>query len=161
QPMTEEEVYEDDRGPGGDIYRKGSLIMHSLRMLIGDEAFFESVTRLVYGRPDPRPGNFEPRYASTPDFLAIVNEVTGQDLGWFFNGYLYQAALPDLVSWQQGDRLMLEWVVGDGSAFPMPVEVSVDGQVQTVAMTGGRGEVRGVGPHSHVLIDPQNKVLRR
>lgn len=161
QPMTEEEVYEDDRGPGGDIYRKGSLIMHSLRMLIGDEAFFESVTRLVYGRPDPRPGNFEPRFASTPDFLAIVNEVTGQDLGWFFNGYLYQAALPDLVSRQQGDRLMLEWVVGDGSPFPMPIEVSVDGRVQTVPMTGGRGEVRGVGPHSHVLIDPQNKVLRR
>ena len=27
-------------------------------------------------------------YQSTPDFLAIVNEVTGQDLGWFSLDYV-------------------------------------------------------------------------
>jgi aminopeptidase N len=157
---TEDQVYDGDIGPGNDIYSKGSLIAHSLRLLIGDEAFFNAVRRLVYGRADPAPGNFRPRYASTPEFLALVNEETGGDYGWFFRGYLYQAALPDLIETREGDRLTLHWVTGDGAAFPMPVEVEVDGVVQTVPMTGGQGSLT-VPANAHVLIDPANKVLRR
>jgi len=157
---AEDEVYKGEVGPGNDIYYKGSLIAHSLRLLIGDEAFFRSVTRLVYGRPDPRPGNFTTRYATTDEFLAIVNEEAGRDLTWFFRGYLYQAALPDLRQTREGDRLTLEWVTGDGGVFPMPVEVEIDGRVVTVPMTGGRGQVTAPAG-AHVLIDPQNKVLRQ
>lgn len=157
---SEDEVYQGDVGPGLDIYNKGSLVAHSLRMLIGDEAFFRSVTRLVYGRPDPRPGNFTTRHASTDDFLAIVNEEAGRDLTWFFRGYLYQAALPDLRETRDGGRLHLEWVTGDGAAFPMPVEVEIDGRRLTVPMTDGRGDI-AVDERAHVLIDPDSKVLRR
>ncbi|MFN3837342.1 MAG: M1 family metallopeptidase [Brevundimonas sp.] len=159
-PKTEDEVYKADVGPGNDIYSKGSLISHSLRRLIGDAAFHEAITRLVYGRPDPRPGNFAPLYRSTDDFLQIVNQVTGQDYGWFFRGYLYNAALPVLEETREGGRLRLQWTTGDGGAFPMPLEVEIDGAVQTVAMTGGRGEI-AVPAGAHVLIDPQNKVLRQ
>jgi len=42
----------------------------------------------------------------------------------------------------------------------MPVEVEIDGRVRTVAMTGGLGEI-AVPAGAHVLIDPQNKVLRQ
>ena len=157
---SEGEVYDGEVGPGNDIYSKGSLIAHSLRMLIGDEAFFRAVTTLVYGRPDPRPGNFEPIYRSTPDFLRIVNDVTGRDYGWFFRGYLYQAALPVLNETREGETLNLSWTTGDGAAFPMPVEVSVDGRVRTLDMTGGRGSIT-VPAGAHIVIDPQNKVLRR
>ncbi|MRL68812.1 M1 family metallopeptidase [Brevundimonas sp. SPF441] len=159
-PKTEDQVYKGDVGPGNDIYSKGSLISHSLRMLIGDAAFHDAVTRLVYGRPDPRPGNFAPLYRSTGDFLAIINDVTGQDYGWFFRGYLYNAALPVLIQTRNGDVLKLEWTTGDGGVFPMPLEVEIDGRVQTVAMTGGRGQI-AVPAGAHVLIDPQNKVLRQ
>ncbi|HYC97454.1 MAG TPA: M1 family metallopeptidase [Brevundimonas sp.] len=157
---TEDEVYNGDIGPGNDIYSKGSLIAHSLRMLIGDEAFFRSVTRLVYGTATPRPGAFRPRYGTTQEFLALVNEETGRDLTWFFRGYLYQAALPDLRQTREGGELALEWVTGDGGVFPMPVEIEIDGRRRTVAMTGGRGRV-AVPAGAHVLIDPDNKVLRR
>ncbi|GAA0618351.1 M1 family metallopeptidase [Brevundimonas kwangchunensis] len=157
---SEDQVYQGDVGPGLDIYNKGSLIAHSLRMLVGDEAFFRSVTRLVYGRPDPQPGNFTTRHASTDDFLAIVNEEAGRDLTWFFRGYLYQAALPDLRETRENGRLRLEWVTGDGAAFPMPIEVEVNGERTTVPMTGGRGEI-AVGERAHVLIDPDSKVLRQ
>lgn len=160
EEKSEDEVYKGDVGPGLDIYNKGSMIAHSLHRLIGDEAFFRSVTRLVYGRPDPRPGNFTTRYATTPEFLAIVNEETGQDLGWFFRGYLYNAALPELRETRDGTGLALEWVTGDGGAFPMPVEVEVDGRRIALPMTGGRGRVEAA-PGAHVLIDPDNKVLRR
>jgi aminopeptidase N len=157
---SEDEVYKGDVGPGLDLYNKGSLIAHSLRMLIGDQAFFRSVTRLVYGTAEPRPGQFQPRYGTTDEFLAIVNEEAGRDLTWFFKGYLYQAALPDLRQTREGDSLRLEWLTGDGAPFPMPLEVEIDGRRQTVAMTDGEGRITAP-TGAHVLIDPDNKVLRR
>ena len=57
-------------GPGTDIYYKASWMLHTLRGLIGDDAFLRATRRLVYGRPDPRPGNFQPRFASTDEFVA-------------------------------------------------------------------------------------------
>lgn len=86
-------MYADTTGPRGDIHPKGSWVAHTLRQLIGDEAFFTSLRILVYGRPDPRPGNFVPQFGTTLGFLAIVNRVTGADFTWFFNVYLYRAAL--------------------------------------------------------------------
>ena len=157
---AEDDVYKSDAGPGLDLYNKGSLVAHSLRMLIGDEAFFRSMTRLVYGTADPRPGNFTTRYGTTDEFLALASEESGQDLTWFFRGYLYQAALPDLRQTREDGQLSLEWVTGDGGAFPMPVEVEINGRRQTVAMSGGRGRI-AVPAGAHVLIDPDNKVLRR
>ncbi|HEX8661511.1 MAG TPA: M1 family peptidase, partial [Brevundimonas sp.] len=61
---------------------------------------------------------------------------------------------------RDGDHLVLEWVTGDGGVFPMPVEIEIDGRRQTLAMTGGRGRIAAPGS-AHVLIDPENKVLRR
>ena len=159
RPMTVDDVYGGANGPGGDIYTKGSLIAHSLRMLIGDEDFYRAITTLVYGRPDPRPGNFEPQFASTPDFLRIVNEVTGKDYGWFFKAYLYEASLPVLNQTRADGRLTLEWSTPAG-AFSMPVEVEIDGRVATLPMTGGRGSI-AVRDGQHVRIDPQNKILRQ
>src|SRR3546814_13297237 len=55
--MTGEGVYSDETGPGLDIYYKGTLLLHSLRALIGDEAFFRANRELVYGRAEPGPGD--------------------------------------------------------------------------------------------------------
>ncbi len=153
-------VYTDTTGPALDLYYKGALIAHTLRLHIGDEAFYESLRRLVYGRPDPQPGNFQPRYASTPDFIAIVNKVTGRDMGWFFDAYLYQAALPDLIMTRQGTDVWLEWKTGNGTPFPMPVEVEVDGQVLTLPMTNNRAHFTAP-EQTHILLDPGSRILRR
>jgi aminopeptidase N len=158
KPLDSSTVYKDETGPGLDLYNKGALVAHSLRMLIGDEAFKRSLTRLVYGRPDPRPGNFEPLYASTPDFIRIVNEESHRDLGWFFATYVYQAALPKLEMTRDADRVALAWTSTAG-AFPMPVDVEIDGQARTLPMRDGHGEFTA-SPTAHILIDPHNKVLR-
>jgi aminopeptidase N len=157
---TVNQVYGGSEGPGGDIYSKGSLIAHTLRMTIGDDDFYEVIRRLVYGRPDPRPGNFVPQTSSTHEMNAIVNQVTGQDYDWFFDAYLYQAALPILAQTREGDQLTLAWTTGAGGAFPMPVEIEIDGQVQTVAMPNGRATV-AVPAAATLLVDPQNKLLRQ
>lgn len=158
--MTEEVYNEDQGGPGGDIYVKGAWVLHTLRNLIGDKAFWESTRRLVYGRPDPKPGNFKPRFASSPEFIAIVNQVSGKDLDWFFDVYLREAALPELVQARSGDRLTLEWKAPNGKPFPLPVEVEVDGKVEKLAMTGGRGSI-AVPSDAHVVVDPWARILKR
>lgn len=157
---TVNEVYGGSEGPGGDIYSKGSLIAHTLRMTIGDDAFYEVIRRLVYGRPDPRPGNFAPRLGSTREMNDLVNQVTGQNHDWFFDAYLYQAALPVLETTRSGDRLTLVWRTAGGGNFPMPVEVEIDGEIQRVAMRGNRAQVT-VPTGVTVLIDPDNKLLRQ
>jgi len=162
QPMLEHEVYDAEAGPGGDIYAKGSLVLHTLRGLIGDEAFFRATRRLVYGTDDPRPGRFAPRYADTPDFIDIVNDVTGDELGWFFDVYLYSSALPELVVERGAGGLDLRWKTEGDRRFPMPLQVRVGppgGEVVEVPMTGGRGHV--ALPTGEVFtVDPASKVLR-
>jgi aminopeptidase N len=161
KPRREEDVYEDARGgPGQDIYGKGAMMLHTLRSLIGDEAFYRSTRLLVYGTEHPVPGNFAPRYGTTKEFIDIVDKVTGKDLRWFFNVYLYQAALPDLQVTRDGQQLHLMWSVPGKGPFPMPVDVRVGDHVVTLPMTDGNGEVT-LPEHGTYTLDPDSKLLRR
>ncbi|OYY91380.1 MAG: peptidase M1 [Sphingomonas sp. 28-66-16] len=156
---SEEDVYENDRGgPGADIYYKGSWTLHTLRWLIGDAAFFDATRRLVYGRPDPKPGNFRPRYGSTAEFEAIVAAVTGKDYRWFFDVYIRNAALPELEAVRHPGGVSLRWTAP--GPFPMPIEIQIGEQLIRVAMTDGAGEV-AVPDGAHVVIDPMARVLKR
>ena len=157
--MTEEGVYNDETGPGNDIYYKGSLLLHTLRNLIGDKAFFSATRELVYGTTDPEPGNFKPRYATTRDFIDAVNQATGRDYGWFFDVYVYSAALPELVANRDVTGLSLQWKVPAGKPFPMPLQVRVDGRDIEVPMSDGHGRV-DLPPHALYTIDPHSRVLR-
>ncbi|MDQ1118853.1 MULTISPECIES: M1 family metallopeptidase [Pseudoxanthomonas] len=160
--QTEEAVYNREHGAGLDIYYKGSLMLHTLRSLIGDEAFFTSIRLAVYGSAHPRPGHFKPRYVSTRDYIDIVNKVTGKDYGWFFDVYLYRAALPELIAERDAGGLSLRWKTPGDLPFPMPVDVRIgpnSGRTVTVPMTDGRGHV-ALQDNDLYTLDPQSKLLR-
>ena len=157
---AEKEVYADTTGPRGDIYPKGSWVAHTLRQLIGDEAFFTSIRTLVYGRPDPKPGNFTPQFGTTQGFLQIVNRVTGKDYKWFFDVYFYQAALPKVIATRENGLLKVRWEVPGNLPFPMPLDVRVDGKLVMLPMTNGSGETPA-DAHAGVTIDPSSKILRQ
>ena len=160
KPLKEDEVYNGDRGPGNDIYYKAANVLHTLRALIGDEAFFNITRMAVYGTPDPRPGNFKPLYLGTKDYIKIVNQVTGKDYGWFFDIYLYEAQPPELVETREGGDLVLTWKTPKDKPFPMPVDVKVGDKIVTLAMADGTGRVT-VGDTVPVIVDPASKILRR
>jgi aminopeptidase N len=161
KPRREEDVYEPERGgPGQDIYSKGAMMLHTLRMTIGDDAFYRSVRLLVYGTEKPVPGNFAPRYGTTREFIDDVNRVTGKDMRWFFDVYLYQAALPDLQVKRDGQALHLSWSVPGNGPFPLPVDVRVGDHVVTLPMADGKGDV--VLPEDATYaVDPDSKLLKR
>jgi aminopeptidase N len=162
KPRREEDVYNDERGgPGQDIYNKGALMLHTLRNVIGDDAFYRSVRLMVYGTEHPVPGNFAPRYGTTREFVDIVDKVTGKDMRWFFDVYLYQAALPDLKVERDGQTLHLAWSVPGNGPFPLPVDVQVGDQRVTLPMTDGRGDVTLPDEDALYVVDPESKLLRR
>ena len=114
----------------------------------------------MYGTDHPRPGNFKPRYGTTKEFIDIVNRVTGKNMNWFFQVYLYQPALPDLQAVQKGNQLMLTWKIENDKPFPMPVEVRVGNKIVTVPMTNGHGQITMPALATYTL-DPHSKLLRR
>lgn len=73
---------------GPPIYIRGAWSLHALRLRLGDDVFFALlrawVTRYQYGN------------ASTADFMALAEEVSGQPLADFFQTWLYTAAVPSL-----------------------------------------------------------------
>ncbi|GAA0289342.1 M1 family metallopeptidase [Psychrosphaera haliotis] len=158
KPLAVEEVYNRKVGPGNDIYAKGSLILHSLRELIGDEAFFDATRQLVYGTTKPIPGNFAPRFSDTNEFISIVNNITGKNLQWFFDVYIYQAKLPELTMDRTEQSLTLRWEIENNRPFPIPLDVSINGKVRTLILD--EPKTIEVGRKDVVIVDPLSKVLR-
>ncbi len=66
------------------VYQKGCWTLHMLRGLIGTEPFWRGI-RLYYQR-------HMNGLASTMDLRRVMEEVSGQDLGWFFEEWLTRAA---------------------------------------------------------------------
>ncbi len=145
---------------GGDIYDKGALVLHSLRYLVGDDAFLRSIRRMAYPTPEAERWNDGRalRLVTTDDFVNIASREAGQDLRWFFEVYVRQAKLPTLKSEAVNGILRLEWVTPDNLPFPMPVDVVVNGKTVRLPMTGGKGSVNFSGQPP--VIDPNGWVLR-
>jgi aminopeptidase N len=67
-------------------YPKGARVLHMLRSLLGDEPFFKTLSHFLH------------RYAfdavDTADFIRSVKTVTGQNLDWFFDQWLFKPGHP-------------------------------------------------------------------
>jgi aminopeptidase N len=70
------------------VYYRGALALHALRLELGDEDFFE-ILQTYYAR-------FAGGNASIADFIAVAEEVSGQDLSAFFDAWLYSAETPNI-----------------------------------------------------------------
>ena len=70
------------------VYTRGALVLHALRLTIGDEAFFETLRTY---QAEYKYGN-----ASTADFIAVAEEVSGEDLGEFFQAWLFDRIIPEM-----------------------------------------------------------------
>ena len=71
-----------------NVYDGGALVLHALRLRIGDPAFFDLLRRWIdrYGGAN----------GTTADFEALAAQVSGQDLTAFFEGWLHSTTVPAL-----------------------------------------------------------------
>jgi aminopeptidase N len=70
------------------VYEKGAWTLHMLRDLIGTEPFWRGI-RLYYQR-------YANGLASTADLRRAMEEVSGQDLRWFFAQWLTRSGVPQV-----------------------------------------------------------------
>lgn len=68
------------------IYWRGAWTLHALRQRVGDETFFE-ILRTYFA-------TYRDSTASTADFIAVAESVSGDDLGEFFAGWVYGESIP-------------------------------------------------------------------
>lgn len=73
---------------GTIVYDKGAWVLHMLRHVVGDSTFFD-IMRAYYS---------DPRYAygaaQTEDFQGICEDVSGMDLDYFFEEWIYGEYYP-------------------------------------------------------------------
>jgi len=165
EEFSEDQLYFDDvegKGPAGDIYSKGTWLLHSLRNMIGEEPFWRAVRRLVYDTENPE--QLKPpiatRFRTTDDFMRLASEEAGEDLTWFFEVYARNAALPVLEMTDREDGLQLEWQAPNDLPFPMPIPIRVSGELRNVTFVSNKATLPGVAK-SDVLVDPYMQVLRK
>ncbi|MEZ5424827.1 MAG: M1 family metallopeptidase [Pyrinomonadaceae bacterium] len=148
----------------GDIYGKGASILHTLRYLIGDEAFFRALRRQAYPTKEMESytDGRQTHFATTDDFKEIAEEESKMDLDWFFELYLRQPALPKLkfeqVKGTGGESVNFTWETPGDLPFPMPIEVKVGEEIKRVEVKDNfgwmpiqRGQELAVDPNGWIL----------
>jgi aminopeptidase N len=70
------------------IYNKGAYVLHMLRGVLGDEIFFDCIYEYATNE------NFRQGWANTEDFQNVCEEVSGEDLEYFFQQWIYQERYP-------------------------------------------------------------------
>jgi aminopeptidase N len=107
----------------GHIYQKGGWTLHMLRGLVGDEAFWRGIQ--IYYRQH-RDAN-----ATTADFIRVMEDASGKELGWFFRQWLYRGGSPTVRGTWHYDatakqlQIDLEQVQAGGDPFRLPIEVGL------------------------------------
>ncbi|SDH28986.1 M1 family metallopeptidase [Chitinophaga filiformis] len=104
-------------------YNKGACVLHLLRNYVGDDAFFQAV-KLYLKRY-----SFQSVEAS--DLREAFEEVTGQDLNWFWNQWFYNPGHPVLdINYSYNDvkkevMVTVSQTQQTGSIFKLPVYIDV------------------------------------
>lgn len=146
-------------------YNKGGQVLHTLRGLVGDDAFFRAVRDYYQARTHGT--------AHTEDLRAAFERASGRDLGWFFEQWVYRPGHPVF-------RITREWLADTGETrivleqtqpsdwptFRIPnleIEIAWDGGSirHPVEVRERRTEVRvkTPGAPTGVRLDPDGRVL--
>lgn len=124
-------VFDRYERPGDNFdshtYPKGACVLHMLRYILGDDPFFRTLSRFLHEHA------FQP--VDTHDFMTTVREVTGQNLDWFFEQYIFSPGHPVFEvesTWNEGNgilRLQVRQVQDTSKGIPIytiPVVIGIE-----------------------------------
>ncbi len=110
-------------------YRKASCVLHMLRHVVGDSVFFQ-ILRTYHDDPERKYGT-----ATTEQFQAICEQVSGMDLNDFFHQWIYEQGYPYYQYYFATKKLsdnrhflfgIIKQIQDFGPIFKMPVDVTVE-----------------------------------
>jgi aminopeptidase N len=125
---AENQIFGIDPPLHSTIYRKGAWVLHMLRHVIGDVAFFEGAYAYT-NNPDYRYG-----VADTEDLRSMFEGTSGMDLVWFFDEWIYSPGYPIYeYDWSATPAAMTGFDVDleitqtqtVGPVFKMPIDVRI------------------------------------
>jgi aminopeptidase N len=147
-------------------YNKGGWVLHQLRHVLGDQAFFQCL--LDYRK------TFEGASATTNDFRMSCEKTTGRKLDWFFNEWVMKGGAPSYrysyrsVKVSGKDWLLLEvdQIQNQPQVCIMPVDVQIRTSKGTRTFVVWNDQRQGQyllpldGSLRGVTLDPENWILR-
>lgn len=107
-------------------YPKGAAILHMLRNVLGDKAFFESMSLFLR--------RFEFRTADTHDFINAVKDAAGVNPDWFFEQWIFRPGHPVFDvdwTWDEAGRTVrlrvaqVQDMTRGVSIFRVPVRIGI------------------------------------
>jgi aminopeptidase N len=143
-----------------DLYWKGAWALHTLRTLIGEEAFFTLLRRWTYPSPKPEDvrGGCACRFVSTDEFQALAEQISGRSLGWFFEAYLRREGVPRLRLNRVAEGVRMRWEGFPELPEPIPVELRVGNRV-IVLPVGLEEATLSVPEGAEITVDPAGRLL--
>jgi tetratricopeptide (TPR) repeat protein len=142
---------------------KGSAILNMLRGVVGDVDFKKGLHAFI--------DKYSYKSASSEDFRKVMEQVSNQDLRYFFLQWLESSGSPEfkleytVLRTKQGFRVVGK-INQDLDTFRMPVDLRIETEgnpeYKKVDVTGTSSEfsVDTFGKPHKVTIDPQNRILR-
>lgn len=147
-------------------YNKGGAVVHQLREQVGEEAFWRGINQYLDRH------KFE--NVETPDLQAVMEDASGQKLGWFFEQWVYGIGYPKLTVTPKyhapSKTLRLTITQTQTAGKNMPAAYRLPIQVDVRAASGGvtkrieitkRNEVFQIpvkGKPTEVKLDPAEKI---
>ena len=155
---------------GARSYSKGGCVLHMLRGIVGDSTFFD-IMRTYSDDPELKYG-----VATTEDFQNVAENVSGMDLNYFFQEWIYGENYPTYtIGWSEapvsGDIYQVtiniyQSLNTNPSFFTMPVQVKVNTSLGDTVVTlfnnaqNQSFQFNVIGNPSSVNFDPGNWILK-
>jgi len=112
----------------GVTYSKGGAVIHTLREQVGDANFWKAINIYLNRH---KFANVE-----STDLRKVMEETSGQDLGWFFDQWVYGVGYPKMTAtpvWNPAKKVLTVTVTQIqkparlvASAFRLPMDISID-----------------------------------
>jgi len=107
-------------------YYKGALVLHTLREILGDDAFFATLSHFLH----------EHQFSNviSSEFKTAIEDVTGKNVDWFFDDWIYGAGYPIFeVNYQYlpGRKAVdltvkqVQPIIEGQDFFTLPVEITI------------------------------------
>jgi hypothetical protein len=169
-------VYVQDITNGNNIfnyarsYAKGAVVLHMLRKIVGDSIFF-NILRTY--NSDPR---FAYNVATTADFESVAEAVSGINLSYFFDEWIYGVNYPKYtISWGSnsvGNNLynvainISQKSNSNPLFFKMPVQIKINttnGDTTVTVLNDQQNQKFDIlinAKPRYITFDPNNNILK-
>ena len=109
-----------DEGRG--VYVKGASVLNMLRGMLGEEVFWKAIQKYTK--------KYQNQLVETSDLQRVFEDVSGRNLGWFFQQWVELPHVPDLsVRWSHGEEVLRITVTQKSSSeqpqYTLPIEVEI------------------------------------